>query len=67
MVMHRLGLYLESNPNGWISLGSTPRPLVYKDSMRVDQKVRGKVLLNRIAIIDCTMKIHKYELLIFAS
>ena len=32
MVMHRLGLRLESNLNDWRSLGSNPRPLVYKDS-----------------------------------
>ena len=32
MVMHRLCLSLESNPNDWRSLGSNPQPLVYKDS-----------------------------------
>ena len=32
MVIHRLGLRLESNLNDWRSLGSNPRPLVYKDS-----------------------------------
>ena len=32
MVMYRLSLYLESNSNDWRSLGSNPRPLVYKDS-----------------------------------
>ena len=32
MVMHRLDLRLESNPNDWRSLGSNSQPLVYKDS-----------------------------------